>query len=61
MTSLWRYLWPTYDTLDLKIKIMCKIVVGEGNASLVVIPVIIEKISQENERGLEIAPQRGAG
>ena len=30
---------------------MCKIVVGEGNASLVVIPVIVEKISQENERG----------
>ena len=35
---------------------MCKIVVREGTASLVVIPALVWKISQENERGLEIAP-----
>ena len=37
---------------------MCKIVGGEGTASLVMIPALVWKISQENERGggLEIAP-----
>ena len=36
---------------------MCKVVGREGTASLVVIPALVEKISQENERGgLEIAP-----
>ena len=37
---------------------MCKVVGGEGTTSLVVIPALVYKISQENERGggLEIAP-----
>ena len=35
---------------------MCKIVVREGTASLVVIPGIAEKISQENERGARNSP-----
>ena len=30
---------------------MCNIVGREGTASLVVIPALVEKISQENERG----------
>ena len=37
---------------------MCKILGREGTASLVVIPALVWKISQENEMGggLEIAP-----
>ena len=35
---------------------MCKNVGREGTANLVVIPAFVNKISQENERGLEIAP-----
>ena len=35
---------------------MCKIVGKEGTASLVVIPALVLKVSQENERGLEKSP-----
>ena len=39
---------------------MCKIVGREGTASLVVIPALIQKISQENERGARNSPPSGA-
>ena len=35
---------------------MCTIVGREGTARMVVIPALVQKISQENERGLETAP-----
>ena len=39
---------------------MCKIVGREGTASLVVIPALVWKISQENERGARNSPPSGA-
>ena len=40
---------------------MCKIVGREGTASLVVIPALVQKISQENQRGARNSPPPPSG
>ena len=40
---------------------MCKNVGREGTASLAVIPALVEKISQENERGARNTPPPPCG
>ena len=62
MTSLWRHLWPNYDTLDFKILTQCVKMLGER-----VLQVWwwylhwFRRYRKKTRGGLEIAPQWGAG
>ena len=63
MTSLWRHLWPNYDTLNFKILTQCVKLLGEREYCKFGgdICIGLEDIGRKREGGLEIAPLVGRG